>query len=71
LSSADIRVSGLLGDDSPHKCRERISLGDGDTKDARMLKESGYCRAAGEGRVGRVAMSGPGTDFNSMIFGVA
>ncbi len=58
----------------PRECHERIFLGDGDTKDIYMLKaklERGCRRAAVEGRVGRIAMSRPGTDFNSMILGAA
>lgn len=58
----------------PRECFERVFLGDGDTKDIHMLKaklERGCRRAAAEGRVGRIAMSKPGTDFNSMILGAA
>ncbi|WP_288349787.1 hypothetical protein [uncultured Thalassospira sp.] len=58
----------------PRECHERISLGYDDTKDIHMLKaklERGCRRAAAEGRVGRIAMSKPSTDFNSMILGAA
>jgi hypothetical protein len=58
----------------PRECRERIFLGDRDTKDMPMLRaklERGCRRAAHEGCVGRIAMSKPGTDFNSMILGAA
>lgn len=67
----DIARPGMIW---PRECRERIFLGDGDTKDMHMLKaklERGCRRAAVEGRVGRIAMSKPGTDFNSMILGAA
>lgn len=56
----------------PSECFDRIFLGDGDTKDIHMLKaklERGYRRAASEDWVGRLTMSRPGTDFNSMILG--
>jgi len=67
----DIARPGMIW---PRECHERIFLGDGDTKDIHMLKaklERGCRRAAAEGRVGRIAMSKPGTDFNSMILGAA
>jgi len=67
----DMARPGMLW---PRECRERIFLGDGDTKDMPMLRaklERGCRRAAQEGCKGRVAMSRPGTDFNSMILGAA
>lgn len=58
----------------PVECREQILLGDGDTKDMPMLRatlERGARRANQSGIVGRVSMSPIGTDFNSLLMGVA